>query len=227
MSQILPNVHMVDATKGSNVYIIIDNGITLIDTGMGKNTSIVLAELKRLGFEQKDIKNIIITHAHVDHYQCLAKLKEGTNARVMVGEADADFVEGKKQMSMPKGAIGIIFRLLMPIMKSKPVPVDVRLKDGDTVDVLGGLNVVSLSGHTPGNIGLYQSQMRLVISSDTVGHRKGILGLPFRYKDNPSECKAAIKRLYELDADVMLPGHGTPIMPKASEQVKAFYLGLN
>jgi glyoxylase-like metal-dependent hydrolase (beta-lactamase superfamily II) len=217
---------MVDATKGSNVYIIIDNGVTLIDTGMGKNTSNVLTELKRLGFERKDIKNIIITHAHFDHYQCLAQLKEGTNARVMVGEADADFVEGKVQMPTPKGAIGVIFRLMKPIMKSKPVPVDVRLKDGDTVDVLGGLKVVSLSGHTPGNIGLYQSQMKLVLSSDTVGHRKGRLGLPSLYKENPSECKAAIKRLYELDVDAMLPGHGPPIMPNASEQVKAFYQGL-
>jgi glyoxylase-like metal-dependent hydrolase (beta-lactamase superfamily II) len=68
--------------------------------------------------------------------------------------------------------------------------------------------------------------MKLVLSSDTVGHRKGRLGLPSLYKENPSECKAAIKRLYELDADAMLPGHGPPIMPNASEQVKAFYQGL-
>jgi glyoxylase-like metal-dependent hydrolase (beta-lactamase superfamily II) len=50
--------------------------------------------------------------------------------------------------------------------------------------------------------------------------------LPFFPKEHPDECKSAIKRLYELDADVMLPGHGPPIMPKASEQVKAFYQGL-
>ncbi len=214
------------ASKGANVYIIIDNGVTLIDTGVGKNTPHVLAEMRKLGYESKDIKNIIITHAHFDHYQCLAQLKEGNNARVMVGEPDADFVEGKVQMPMPKGAIGIVFRLFKPIMKCKPVPVDVRLKDGDLVDVLGGLKVVSLSGHTPGNIGLYQSQMKLVVSSDTVRHRKGRLGLPSLYQQNASECKAAIKRLYELDANIMLPGHGTPIMPKASEQVKAFYQGL-
>ena len=182
-----------------------------------------LAELRKLGFESKDIENIIITHAHIDHYQCLAQIKKGTNARIMVGEADADFVEGKVQMPIPKGVIGMIFLLMKPIMKIKPVPVDVRLKDGEIVDVLGGLKVVSLAGHTPGNIGLHQSQMKLVFSSDTLGYRKGILGLPFRYKDNPVECKSAIKRLYKLDADVMLPGRGPPIMPRASEQVKAFY----
>jgi glyoxylase-like metal-dependent hydrolase (beta-lactamase superfamily II) len=68
--------------------------------------------------------------------------------------------------------------------------------------------------------------MKLVFSSDTLGHRKGRSGLPSLYQQNATECKAAIKRLYELDADVMLPGHGTPIMPKASEQVKEFYQGL-
>jgi len=46
-------------------------------------------------------------------------------------------------------------------------------------------------------------------------------------KEHPEEWKAAIKRLYELDLDVMLPGHGSPTMPKDSEQVKAFYQGLN
>jgi hypothetical protein len=53
MSQILPNVHMVDASKGANVYLIIDNGVTLIDTGVGKNTPNVLAKLRKLGYESK------------------------------------------------------------------------------------------------------------------------------------------------------------------------------
>ena len=222
----MPNVYMVDDPSGANTYIIVDDGVTLIDTGMGKNAPKVLAEMQGLGFGTKDIKNIIITHAHFDHYQCLAQLKEGNSARVMVGGEDADVVEGKVPMPLPRGGMGLLFRLLKPMIRIRSVPVDVRLKDEDMVDVLGGLKVIGLPGHTPGSIGLYQPQMKLVFSGDAVGHRKGQLQVPSQYKENPQKCKAAMKRLSELGAEVMLPGHGTPIRPNASEQVRTFYQGL-
>ncbi len=217
---------MVDDPSGANTYIIVDNGVTLIDTGMNKNPPKISAELKRLGFGVKDIKNIVITHAHVDHYQCLSQLMEGTSAKVMVGEADADVVEGKVPMPLPKGGMGLLFRLLRPMMRSRPVQVDLRLKEGDKVDVLGGLKVISLRGHTPGSIGLYHQQMGLVFSGDAVGHRKDQLQVPFQYKDHRDECNAAMRLLSEMNAEVILPGHGTPIRPNASEQLRTFYQGL-
>jgi glyoxylase-like metal-dependent hydrolase (beta-lactamase superfamily II) len=223
MSQLLPNVHMLDDSRGANVYLIIDDGITLIDTGMNGNPTKILAELKKLGFGRQDIKNIVITHAHVDHLQCLAELKEGTTARVMAGEADVGVINGSRPTPLPKSAMGVLFRLAGPMMRFRPTSVDVPLRDGDVIDVLGGLRVVALPGHTPGNIGLYQPRLRLVFSSDTVGNRNDGLRVPLFYRSNRDECNAAIKRLSELDADIMLPGHGSPIRPQASQKVRAFH----
>ncbi|MDW5562952.1 MAG: MBL fold metallo-hydrolase [Methanomassiliicoccus sp.] len=222
MSKIIEGVYILDNPSGANTYILIDHGVTLIDVGMRKNVPKIKKELEELGFSMKDIKTIIITHAHHDHMQGLAEIVSLSSAKVMVGEEDADVISGAKPMPLPKGAMGLVFRLLRPMMRFEPVPVDVRLKDGDIVDVLGGLKVVPLKGHTPGNIGLIYSSSRLMFSSDTVSNRKDRLQPPALYKCNKEECDGAIERLSKLNMEIMLPGHGPPIRPDASGRVRTF-----
>ncbi len=222
MSKIIEGVYSLDDPRGSNTYILIDGGVTLIDVGMKKNVPKIKKELGRLGFSMKDIKNVIITHAHFDHMQCLAEIVSMSSAKVMIGEEDSDVMSGAGPTPMPNGPIRLVFRMLAPMMRFKPVPVDVKLKDGDTIDVLGGLKVVSLKGHTPGNIGLVLSSSGIMFSSDTVSNRKNQLGLPALYKYNKEECDRAIQRLADLKMEIMLPGHGPPIGPDASGKVRNF-----
>ena len=145
-----------------------------------------------------------------------------SSANVMIGEEDAAHDDSGRPPPMPKGPIRLVFRMLAPMMRFKPVPVDIKLKDGDTVDVLGGLKVVSLKGHTPGNIGLVLSSSGIMFSSDTVSNRKDRLGPPALYKYNKEECDRAIQRLADLKMEIMLPGHGPPIGPDASGKVRNF-----
>ena len=65
--QITPEIHMVDGVRGAHVYIILDNGVTLVDAGMGGSHKPILKAIKDLGYGPYDIKRIIITHAHIDH----------------------------------------------------------------------------------------------------------------------------------------------------------------
>lgn len=222
LSKIIEGVYMLDHPSGANTYLIIDGGVTLIDVGMRNNVSKIKAELESLGLSMKDIRTVVITHAHIDHMQCLAEIVAASSAKVMVGEGDADVITGAKPSPRPQGPLGLVFRLLGPMMRFKPVEVDVRLKEGDTVDVLGGLKVVSLKGHTPGNIGLVHPSSRIMFSSDTVGNRKDSLQPPMGYKYNRKECDSAIERLSDLNIDIMLPGHGPPIRPDASVKVRTF-----
>ncbi len=56
------------------------DGLSLVDTGLKNNSKKIEKLLGRLGFELKDIKRILITHAHPDHIGSLAELIEATNA---------------------------------------------------------------------------------------------------------------------------------------------------
>lgn len=224
MTELVPGVHQVDNSIGCNTYIIIDNGVTLIDTGLRGNEKNIYGVLQKLGYTPKDIKRIIITHAHLDHINCLYRLKSDSGAQVMAGEGESDIIEGRKPLGVAGGLFGIFFSAMRLYYKYIPVDVDVKLKDGDAVDVFGGLKAVVLSGHSEGNMGLYSPQHSLIFSSDTIRVLDGKLAAPHPKftADMPGAIKA-IRRLSELDFKVMLPGHGKPIMEGASEKVRELY----
>jgi glyoxylase-like metal-dependent hydrolase (beta-lactamase superfamily II) len=75
---------------GANVYLLLDTGLTLVDTGLKGRYRSILKQVKRLGFSPSDISDIIITHHHADHVGSLARLKELTGARVIAHPGDAD-----------------------------------------------------------------------------------------------------------------------------------------
>jgi glyoxylase-like metal-dependent hydrolase (beta-lactamase superfamily II) len=224
MVELVPGVHLVDGSIGCNAYLIIDNGVTLVDTGLRGNEKRIYGCMEKLGYAPEDIRRIIITHAHLDHINCLHRLKADTGAQVMVSETDADIVEGIKPLHMAGGLFGAIFAALRLYYRYKPVKVDIKLEDGDAIDVLEGLKAISLSGHSEGNLGLYGQPRRLIFSSDTIRVMGDKLVPPHpRFTEDPKSAIGAIKRLAELDFDIMLPGHGKPIMSNASEKVKDLY----
>ena len=220
----MPDIHLVDVSVGCNTYMIIDNGLTLVDTGLRGNVAKIYSYIEKLGYTPKDIRRIIITHAHLDHINCLHKLKEDTGAEVMVGEKDADIVSGKKPLHRMRGAFGLIFNTLSLYYRYRPVNADRLLKDGDMIDVLGGLKVVYLGGHSPGNIGLYSASRKLFFSSDSIRVIDGRLAAPHpRFTEDMPGAINSIKRISELDFNVMLPGHGAPVLKDASAKVKDLY----
>jgi len=71
-----------------NVYLIVDEPITLVDTGPKTDEAIAAlrAGLSRLGFAFSDIGRIILTHTHEDHCGLAAMLQRESGARVYVHE---------------------------------------------------------------------------------------------------------------------------------------------
>ena len=224
MTEIIPDIYQVDGIRGCHVYVIVDNGITVIDTGMSGNVKTILSTIKSLGYGPSDVKRIIVTHSHMDHTGSLKALKDETKALVMAGEADADVIEGKKPMAVPKMPllIRLLVPLLMPFLKGKPAPVDLRLKDGDKIPVLGELIVVGLPGHSPGNIGLYSPSKKLLFSSDTLRMKGDEFIKPLNYEGDKAQSLASIKKMGSLDYEIMLSGHNDPIMAGASRKVAAY-----
>lgn len=224
MTELVPGVHSVDNSIGCNTYVIIDNGVTLIDTGLRGNEKNIYGCLQKLGYTPGDIRRIVITHAHLDHINCLDRLKRDSGAQVLASGDETAMIEGREPLHVAGGFFGMIFSVLRLYYRYRPVKVDVRLNDGDAIDVLGGLRAVMLSGHSEGNLGLYSPTHRLVLSSDTIRVLDGRLAVPHpKFTADMAGAIAAIKRLSELDFDIMLPGHGKPMMAGASVKVRELY----
>jgi glyoxylase-like metal-dependent hydrolase (beta-lactamase superfamily II) len=84
---------------------------------------------------------------------------------VGIHQEDADFVSGKKTMPTPKGAMNIVFKIMSPFFKFRPVEPDITLKENDKID---GLVVIHTPGHTPGSISLYDSLRRVLFVGDAI-----------------------------------------------------------
>jgi metallo-beta-lactamase class B len=113
----------------------------LLDGGFMENAPQVLASIKTLGFEPRDVKIIINSHAHFDHAGALAALKAATGAKLFASAADAKLLRD--------GGLddyGFFDRFTFP-----PVVADSIIPNGSVVK-LGGwrLTAVITPGHTRG-----------------------------------------------------------------------------
>ena len=94
MVEVLPglrNIRIADADGlDTEVYILeCDKGLILVDVGFTPQChENIQAELDSMGKTWSDITMIIITHAHGDHINNLAQVRELTDAEIMIGKGD-------------------------------------------------------------------------------------------------------------------------------------------
>ncbi len=215
--KIVEGVHQVDGVNG-NVYLIEDGTkLVLIDTGFPRSAKKIENYIKKAGFNLSAVSTIVLTHYHIDHVGNAKKLKQQTNAKIAVHEAEADFVAHRKAPPKPKKFMAQLTSTLKPAA----VEPDVLLKDGDKI---GNLQVIHTPGHSPGSISLYDPERKVMFVGDAVFFFDGqVEGPDAQFTLDMSEAEKSIGHLSTFDFDVMLSGHGEPLTESASEKVKGYY----
>ncbi|EOR30553.1 beta-lactamase [Elizabethkingia meningoseptica ATCC 13253 = NBRC 12535] len=99
--------------------------------------------IKKLGFNYKDIKILLLTQAHYDHTGALKDLQTETGAKFYADSADADVLKTGGKSDYEMGKYGATF---------KPIKPDILLKDQDKIK-LGNTTLTLLHhpGHTKGS----------------------------------------------------------------------------
>ena len=95
----------------------------------------------------------------------------------------------------------------------EPARVDVDLSDGDVLDtILEGLQVIHLPGHSHGQVGYYVPQQKLLVGGDVMMRLFGVLRMPLRFvSPDWTAVKQSIRRVAEMDVEILCLGHGVPI----------------
>jgi glyoxylase-like metal-dependent hydrolase (beta-lactamase superfamily II) len=218
--EIVPGIHQVDGVNG-NCYVIIGDGLILIDTGLPRNSKKILTYIQdTLKRKPSEIKTIILTHFHIDHIGNVHELKMVSSAKVAIHEADADYIAGRKPHPAPKGGRGMLYRLLGMFFRSSLVEPDIKLKNGDTI---AGLTCIHTPGHTPGSICLFDPVSKVLFSGDILRFDGvKIEGAPPQFTLDMGEAQRSIKMIAAHDFDILLSGHGIPLKPSAAEKVRTF-----
>ncbi len=221
--EIIPNVHRVPGVNSANVYLLLDETLTLVDTGMPRSAETILEYVRSLGYDPTDLTRILLTHHHVDHWGSLAELERQTQATILAHPGDAPFIAGEQSPPPPHSVVmRLLIRVMSVVFRAEPVPVDVLVEEGHTFDILGGATVVHAPGHSAGSIALHFPGERLLISGDAIDNRGNRLGFPPKpFTQDMEQAIASIRRLADLDFDVLCPGHGDPIVGGAAKQVRA------
>jgi metallo-beta-lactamase class B len=130
--KVIGNIYYVGTRSLSSFLIITPAGHILINSTYERNVKTIERSVIDLGLKFSDVRILLGTHAHDDHQEGDALVKEITGARVMAMREDIPML----QRMAPGG---------------KAHPIDRVLHDGDTVS-LGGTTLVAhlTPGHTPG-----------------------------------------------------------------------------
>ena len=194
--KVIGNVYFVGTADLGSYLITTPEGHILINTDYESTVPQIRASVEKLGFKFTDIKIILGSHAHGDHMEGDAMVKEFTAARVMAMEQD---VPALRKMT-PGG---------------KPHPIDRVLHDGDQVK-LGGTELTAhlTAGHTKGCTTWSTKATEAGKSYDvvivcSVGWNPGYV--LWKNKDYPQIADDYVRSfatLRKLPCDIFLGAHG-------------------
>jgi metallo-beta-lactamase class B len=139
--RVIGNIYYVGSTDLAQFLIAGDAGHVLLDTGFEASVPRLRKNIQQLGFRFEDIEFVICSHAHIDHVQAHAVVRQQTHAQVVVSAPDAPVIaSGGKGESVFDG-----------VYAWRPCPVDRVIADGEQV-VLGATTLTAriTPGHTKG-----------------------------------------------------------------------------
>jgi glyoxylase-like metal-dependent hydrolase (beta-lactamase superfamily II) len=217
--EIIPNIHKIDGVRGANCYLISSGPeMVLVDAGMRGSSKIVEKYLKEMGKNLSDIKYIFITHADIDHVGGAAEMKKMTGAKLVIHQAETGVLSGKIKGKHVKGPLGLLFKLLAPVVRFQPVEPNIVIKENTE---LAGFKVIHTPGHTVGSICLFQPGKVLFAGDALRSDRSGNPKLPSKMMTaDIVQAKVSVALIAGLEFDTLLCGHGAPVKGNAAVKVK-------
>jgi metallo-beta-lactamase class B len=147
--QIADNLYYVGATGVTSFLLTGPEGHVLIDGGYPETAPLIIASIAKLGFNIRDVKVLLNSHAHSDHAGGLRELQEASGAELWISEGDADAVATGSGADAALGRLGIL--RFFGLFRFPAARVDHRFKDGAVIR-LGPLALTAhvTAGHTRG-----------------------------------------------------------------------------
>ena len=209
--------------KETYSYLLIgENGNILVDAGWRSQESLnnLKENMLKIGSKIESIKEVIITHLHVDHYGLAQEIKEISGANIIVHKKEIESINTLKSKEYRKdlnksglNEIDIKQSIKMIDLMEKDIPrnFDEILQVNEEIKTKNNLfEIILTPGHTPGHICLYDKKKKIMISGDHILNNStpNIPYYPIEENYNPlNDYLESLKSISKLEIKKMLPAH--------------------
>ena len=205
-----------------------DRGLYLVDAGWNTDDAYqtLLAGLQQAGFAIGDVKGVMVTHIHPDHYGLAGRIREDSGAWVALHPADARLIDSRydhpeelltqmaamlRRDGTPPEEVVSLQQASMPVRPFvTAVTPDILMEDGDKPEVAGwDLTAIWTPGHSPGHLCFYVPGHRLMLSGDHVLPRitPNISFHPQAGSNPLGDFLSSLEKVAAHDVDEVLPAH--------------------
>ncbi len=206
--RIVDNIYYVGATVNHSAYLLVsDAGHVLVDATYERLVPNIIQNIKKLGFNPRDIQVIVSNHAHPDHVEGLAEMREYTGATTVASALDAEVIEsgGKLDFRVRQG----------DPWPWRPATIDRIIEDGEVIEV-GDISLTAhiTAGHTRGCTTWTTTAKEagrqldvVVMCAIRINTSMPLVNHP-RYPTMPQDLAYSFARLKIMPVDIFLGPHG-------------------
>jgi glyoxylase-like metal-dependent hydrolase (beta-lactamase superfamily II) len=206
----------------------LDDGIALVDAGWNTADAWTALQdgLATAGGSITDVRAVLVTHIHPDHYGLAGRVREASGAWIGLHPADAGILRARYietdellarmrtlllDSGVPEPMLPDLGEASMAIRSQVTLAEpDVLLEDGTRPDLHGwDLRAVWTPGHSPGHLCFYDEARRLLLSGDHILPRiSPNVSVHSQQHVNPlGDFLEALLKVRDLDVEEVLPAH--------------------
>lgn len=202
--------------------------VLLVDCGWNTDQAYAALEegMREHGTHPSEIRQLVITHIHPDHYGMAGRLKRLADCEIVIHEKDAAVIADRyfgpkgltEEMStfmsshgvpplqspdMARGSMNMLDRV-------SPVPPDTEVKGGEVYQVGDfDFELIWTPGHSPGHICLYEPNRKVLLTGDHILPTiTPNVSIHMQTSGSPlGDYMRSLRKLIDLDVDYVLPAH--------------------
>jgi hydroxyacylglutathione hydrolase len=199
---------------GTNCYLIEgQDGTLVVDPGPPTGVATVIRQTQAAGITPEQIRLILITHGHLDHYGAARELQAWCQAPIAAHSLAPAFSQ-ERRSAIPPGQtlraslIRGLYLLFVPLLRLEPLQADLYLEEGDNLSAHGlDARMLLVPGHAPGSLAILTSEGDIFVGDLFVNYT-----LPSQplYLSDRAAWQRSRDRVQAIGPRQVYVGHGEP-----------------